>query len=37
MELKEDDYPGVCRVSDKNFYLKNYPDADLILQMNQYI
>lgn len=37
IELKEGDYPGVCRMSDKNFYLKNCPDADLILQMNQYI
>jgi murein DD-endopeptidase MepM/ murein hydrolase activator NlpD len=37
IELKEGDYPGVCRVSDKNFYLQNCPDADLILQMNQYI
>lgn len=37
IELKEGDYPGVCRLSDKDFYLKNCPDADLILQMNQYI
>jgi len=37
MELHEGDYPGVCRMSDKNFYLKNCPDPDLILQMNRYV
>lgn len=37
LELNEGDYPGVCRMSDKEFYLKNCPDADLILQMNQYL
>lgn len=36
IELKEGDYPGVCRLSDKDFYLKNCPDADLMLQMNRY-
>jgi peptidoglycan LD-endopeptidase LytH len=37
IELHEGDYPGVCRMSDKNFYLKNCPDPDLILQMNRYL
>lgn len=37
IELKEGDYPGVCSLRDKDFYLKNCPDADLILQMNQFI
>ena len=37
IELNEGDYPGVCRMRDKDFYLKNCPDADLILQMNQYV
>ncbi|RXK59998.1 peptidase M23 [Lacibacter luteus] len=37
IELNEGDYPGVCRMSDKSFYLKNCPDADLILQMNQFL
>jgi murein DD-endopeptidase MepM/ murein hydrolase activator NlpD len=37
LELKEGDYPGVCRLSDQEFYLKNCPDADLILQMNRYL
>ncbi len=37
IELHEGDYPGVCRLSDKGFYLKNCPDADLLLQMNKYL
>jgi peptidoglycan LD-endopeptidase LytH len=37
IELKEGDYPGVCRLTDKEYYLTNCPDADLILQMNRYI
>jgi len=31
------DYPGVCKYSEKEQYLKNCPDPDLILQMNRYI
>jgi len=31
------DYPGVCKLSEKEAYLSNSPDPDLILQMNQYI
>jgi peptidoglycan LD-endopeptidase LytH len=37
MELKEGDYPGVCRLTDKDFYLQNCPDPDLILQMNRFL
>lgn len=37
MQLKRGDYPGVCRYSEKDKYLQNCPDPDLILQMNQYI
>ncbi len=37
LELKEGDYPGVCRISDRDFYLQNCPDPDLILQMNRYL
>lgn len=33
MELKEGDYPGVCRESEKEKYLANCPDPDLILQL----
>jgi hypothetical protein len=31
------DYPGVCKFSEKEAYLANCPDPDLILQMNQYL
>ena len=37
MELKEGDYPGVCKYSEKDKYLANCPNPDLILQMNKYI
>ncbi|MEP7280102.1 MAG: peptidoglycan DD-metalloendopeptidase family protein [Bacteroidota bacterium] len=37
MELKTGDYPGVCMFSERERYLQNCPDPDLILQMNQYI
>jgi murein DD-endopeptidase MepM/ murein hydrolase activator NlpD len=30
------DYPGVCALSQKEFYLANCPDPDLILGMMQY-
>ncbi len=36
MQFKEGDYPGVCKVSEKDFYLTNCPDADLILNMTKY-
>ena len=36
MELKEGDYPGVCKYSEREKYLQNCPDPDLILQMNQH-
>lgn len=37
MELKEGDYPGVCKYAEREKYLANCPDPDLILQLNQYI
>jgi murein DD-endopeptidase MepM/ murein hydrolase activator NlpD len=30
------EYPGVCRNSEKEKYLSNCPDPDLILQMMKY-
>ncbi len=36
MELNEGDYPGVCSMSDKDKYLSNCPDPDLVLNMMQY-
>jgi peptidoglycan LD-endopeptidase LytH len=34
--IKEGDYPGVCKYSEREKYLRNCPDPDLILQMNRY-
>ena len=31
------DYPGVCKFSEKEKWLGNCPDPDLILQLNQYL
>lgn len=36
MELKEGDYPGVCKYSEREKYLTNCPDPDLILQLMRY-
>lgn len=31
------DYPGVCRYSEREKWLANSPDPDLLLQLNQYL
>lgn len=31
------DYPGVCKFSEKEYWLRNSPDPDWILQLNRYI
>ena len=36
MELKQGDYLGVCKYSEREKYLQNCPDPDLILQMNKF-
>jgi murein DD-endopeptidase MepM/ murein hydrolase activator NlpD len=36
MDRGKGDYPGVCKLSEKESYLFNSPDPDLILQMMQY-
>jgi len=36
MELKEGDYPGVCKYSEREKYLANCPNPDLILQLMRY-
>jgi peptidoglycan LD-endopeptidase LytH len=33
IRMKEGDYPGVCKMSEAEKYLKNCPDPDLILNM----
>lgn len=37
MEGWKGDYPGVCKFSEKEQWLANCPDPDLILQMMQYV
>ncbi len=37
VELNEGDYPGVCKYSERERYLENCPDPDLILRMQQYL
>ena len=37
MGIKAGDYPGVCKYSEREKYMKNCPDPDLILKMNQYL
>jgi very-short-patch-repair endonuclease len=37
MQGNKGDYPGVCRFSEREQYLNNCPDPDLILRMNQMI
>jgi peptidoglycan LD-endopeptidase LytH len=37
MGVKYGDYPGVCKFSEREAYLQNCPDPDLILQMEQYV
>lgn len=36
MQGKKGDYPGVCKLSEREQYLTNCPDADLVLQMLQF-
>jgi murein DD-endopeptidase MepM/ murein hydrolase activator NlpD len=36
MQGKKGDYPGVCKLSEREQYLANCPDADLVLQMLQF-
>jgi murein DD-endopeptidase MepM/ murein hydrolase activator NlpD len=39
LDLKDwkGDYPGVCKISERDQWLQNSPDPDLILQMNRYL
>jgi murein DD-endopeptidase MepM/ murein hydrolase activator NlpD len=37
IRVSKGDYPGVCKYSEKEFYLNNCPDPDLILQLNKYL
>jgi len=35
-ETPNGDYPGVCRFSEREYYLANCPDPDLILQLGKF-
>ena len=35
--LYEGDYPGVCRYSEREYYLNNCPDPDVMLRMNRFL
>lgn len=37
IRVNKGDYPGVCSFSDREYYLANCPDPDLILGMMQYV
>jgi len=37
MRISKGDYPGVCTINEREKYLKNCPDADLVLNMMQYV
>jgi murein DD-endopeptidase MepM/ murein hydrolase activator NlpD len=37
MEMREGDYPGVCRYAERHEYLFNCPDPDLLIGMNKYL
>ena len=37
MQGHQGDYPGVCPYSERESWLRNCPDPDLILQLNRYI
>lgn len=36
MKNRKGDYPGVCKYSEKEEWLKNSPDPDTLLQLNKY-
>ena len=37
MGVYKGDYPGVCNYTERKYYLKNSPDPDSILSLNQYL
>lgn len=37
MKNRKGDYPGVCKYSEKEDWLKNSPDPDVLLQLNRYV
>jgi peptidoglycan LD-endopeptidase LytH len=37
MQGMKGDYPGVCKYSEREKYMENCPDADILLRMMQYV
>lgn len=37
MGNRKGDYPGVCKYSEREHWLNNSPDPDILLQLNQYL
>jgi len=37
IELRQGDYPGVCKYSEREKYLSNCPDPDLLANLNQFV
>jgi murein DD-endopeptidase MepM/ murein hydrolase activator NlpD len=37
MQNRSGDFPGVCKFSEREQWLNNCPDPDLVLQMNKYV
>lgn len=37
MENRKGDYPGVCKASERAYYLSNCPDPESVLQWNRYL
>ena len=37
IEMRKGDYPGVCRFSEREKYLANCPDPDLLANLNQFV
>ena len=37
MEMRQGDFPGVCRFSEREKYLANCPDPDLVLNLCQFL
>jgi peptidoglycan LD-endopeptidase LytH len=37
MQQWKGDYPGVCKYSEKEQWLANSPDPDIVLQLNRYV
>ena len=35
--MRKGDYPGVCRFSEREKYLSNCPDPDLLANLNQFV